>query len=156
MIIKIEGTANELANFLGFMPLPQPKKAEPEKAPALKPFKTPKCSRPYTGGKGNPAEKAERVEAKKPKKTPAKTSGPRSITITANEVKESGALECDSIPEAIEAILELCRCNKASVARLLDVDNAAISSALNGRVYPYVERAFRQYLDFPSNGPEEA
>jgi hypothetical protein len=151
MIIRIEGTANEIANFLGFMPLPQP-----EKAPKLKLSKAPKASRPYTGGKGDPTEKAEKAakvkETKKPQKAPAK----KSITITADEVRESGALECDSIPEAVEAIIELCKCNKASIARLLDVDNAAISSAANGKVYPYVERAFKQYLDFPSNYPEEA
>lgn len=157
MIIRIEGTACEIANFLGFIPHPQPEKAEPEKAPVLKLDKTPKVSKPDTGDKGKTAEKSTKGKgAKKPKKTPAKPSATRSITITADEVRESGALECDSIPEVIEAIIELCKCNKASIARLLEVDNAAISSAANGKVYPYVERAFKQYLDFPSNNPEEA
>jgi hypothetical protein len=96
-----------------------------------------------------PQKKESVKPISKPKKTSAKRGGRQTIDITVSDVKDSGALECDTIPEVIEAILVLCNCNKASIARLLEVDNAAISSAANDKVYPYVANAFRAKLGFP-------
>ena len=125
---------------------PQP---EPQPEPQPKPA-PPKKSKKADATPDFPLGGECPYEPKKRRK-----GGVKPIIITADEVKESGALECDTIPEAIEAIIVLCNCNKASIARLLEVDNAAISSAANGQVYPYVANAFKQYFNFPKQETDD-
>lgn len=125
MIIKLEGTASELANFLGFIPCDQmtvsPEAPETVESPA-------------------PTEKPN---------TPAKA---RRTDITLAEIKEEVDLEvCDSIPEVIEAIIEITGITGTRLAELLGIGAADISRAKKGKIFPFIERAFIQHLGFPAN-----
>jgi len=183
MILRIEGNAVEIIEFfnatveaaIGFMDGVPGERTESElrvtdheKAPALsaesmlqayeklgRPRLSKKAGKPYSGGQGDPKEKADRLTSNiKKEKAPQETKAVKARGRWANtrkatigEIREEVPLEeCSSIPEAIEAIMEICKTSGAHLGRLLGIDKSVFSKARNGEVSKRVKEIFIQHF----------
>lgn len=126
MLLKIEGSLEEINAFL--------------EHPASN-LQHPLCeAMSVSGAKGNSLSNG------KAEKKPEGGCNARP-DISLEEIREEVPLEdCDSVPEAIEAIMTICKVSGAHLGDLLGLDKTAFSKARNGRVFPVVKRAFARHF----------
>ncbi|MCF6174844.1 MAG: hypothetical protein L3J71_03650 [Victivallaceae bacterium] len=111
---------------------------------------------PSANSKSAPADKTVNPNLKNPPAKPKKNKlkkkgqGRKPIIVTVAEIlKKVTPDDYDNIPDLTRAIVEKCT-TKSALARLLEIDPAAIATAINkNKTYPYVEKAFRQIFQFP-------
>ncbi len=149
MILKIEGNAVEIIEFfnatveaaIGFMggvPGAQEfEDIETVKSPTVE-VKPKKEAGQATSAPG---------EKKSDIKLPTIISGPGSRPgLTLKGIRKVDLSGCGNIPEAIEAILGICRISGAYLGGLLGIDKSVFSKARNGTVSKSVECIFKEHF----------